>query len=107
MKTKEIILLIFIMSALISCISKDTVITGYVVCKEYVPEHMDNENPKTIQYNIIIVPHYTPHRRTPQKVLEGWYLYVANKNEVFKKRVNKTIFDNTKITDKVTFYKYR
>lgn len=85
------------------CCDKSETFTGYLVAKEFTPEHMSNENVKTISYAgyVPIVPHITP-APAPHKVDAEWTWFIANRNEVIQKCVSQEMFDTKKCGDKVT-----
>jgi hypothetical protein len=80
--------------------------TGYVVFKEYVPLHMDDQEPKTVQQATfipapIIVAH--PIQHTPELIKSKWFVYVANKDAVRQFEVDSVRYLKIKICDKITF----
>lgn len=99
---KKILIAVLLIVFISSCENKPHI--GYIVCKEYVPEHMSNEQ-KTIYVeasyapHIIIISHSSPH-----KINERYILYVANKDEVRATNVSKKAFDYFKIKNKVKVY---
>jgi hypothetical protein len=92
--------LLFLLSLLIlgSC---NEPFTGYVVCKEYIPLHMDDEQPKSVQEAIVYVPVVTP-KHTPELIKSKFILYIANKNCVIEYEVDSITFIHTKICQKLT-----
>ena len=77
--------------------------TGYVVCKEYVPAHMDNQEPKTTQEaGIVYVPVVVAHH-TPELIKSQWFVYVANKDAVRQFEVDSVRYLHIKICQKITF----
>lgn len=75
--------------------------TGYVVCKEYTPGHMDDKKVNPIQ-EAIIVP-VRPHRHKPKWVKSKWVVYVANKNAVRPFDVDSISFIGFRLGQKITF----
>lgn len=77
--------------------------TGYIVAKEYTPEHMSNESEKVTSYaSLLYVPIHVPHASShPHKVAESYVWYVANKNKTRRFRVSKGLFFSKKCGSKV------
>lgn len=73
--------------------------TGYLVAKEYTPEHMSTEPSETVSFAIVVPrPVVTP----PRKVHEKWVWYVANKDGVRSYEVTPCRFHTKKCGDKIT-----
>lgn len=100
MKTIKLLFLLSL-SFLFSC---NKPFTGYVVCKEYIPLHMDDQEAKSIQEAVIVVPiHVPPPKHEPELIKSKFILYVANKDCVHNYEVDSITFINTKICQKLTF----
>jgi hypothetical protein len=76
--------------------------TGYLVAKEYTPEHMCHDNVKTQSF-AVVVPHvvHTP-KHSHSKVEERYVWFVANKHRVREFKVSINRFHTAKCGDKVT-----
>lgn len=97
-------LLIIAISAMLLFSCKEKPFTGYVVCKEYTPQHMSYVAAKSIQEATIYIPHVTVvPKRPPHLEKSKWVLYVANKYTVKAISVDSILFINTKLGSKVTF----
>lgn len=73
---------------------------GIVVCKEYIPAHMDNESPKVTQEASIVIPAHpivVPHRHRPIKIKSQFIVYAGNKYGVVKFNVDSVVYIKTKI----------
>jgi hypothetical protein len=81
---------------------KPKTFTGYLVAKEYTPQHMSNENERTVSYSVFIptVVHNNPP--PPHKVNSSFVWYVANKHQVISKNVDSLRFDTKKCGQLVT-----
>ena len=93
---------VFLAAGLSGCVDESETFTGYIVAKEYTPEHMSNESAKTISYAAVIITPRVPPRTPPHKVDAKWVWFIANKNRVIQKRVSQQMFDTKKCGDKVT-----
>ena len=96
---KKIIICLLCLTVLLGCTPDP--FTGYVVCKEYTPGHMDDEKVNTTQWSGIIIPVH-PRPVKPKWVEPRWVIYVANKNMIRQFDVNKSCFDKFKLGQKVT-----
>ena len=90
------LIIIGISFLMFSCISD---FDGIVVCKEYIPAHMDDENPKVIQEASYIPVHpvVVPHRHQPVRVESRFIIYAGNKFGVKKFDVDSLVYEKTKI----------
>lgn len=84
-------------------------ITGFVVAKEFIPKHWDNEqNPKSISCSAVFVP-FVPHvstaNHTPIEIGDQWVIYVANRYEVYPKWTSKSFFKKVKLGQFITVKK--
>ncbi len=93
---------LFLAVVLSGCVDENETFTGYLVAKEYTPEHMSNKSEKTISYAIVIVPTRVAPPPAPHKVDAKWVWFIANRNEVIQKYVSQEMFDTKKCGDKVT-----
>jgi hypothetical protein len=94
---------------LTSCIDESEKITGYLVAKEYTPERMCCDDTKTICYagfTPVSRPVVVPHTHHHSKRSDEYYWFIANKNEVIKKRVSPKLFYSKKLGTKVTMKRY-
>ena len=94
---------------LTSCIDESEKITGYLVAKEYTPERMCCDGTKTICYagfTPVSRPVVVPHTHHHSKISAEYYWFIANKNEVVKKRVSSNLFYSKKLGTKVTMKRY-
>ncbi len=90
------ILLIIVIASLFSCEDEPKTFKGYIVCKEYVPEHMSNETPPRYNYAAVVPHPVIVHQTPPHKVEAEYVWYLANKYEVKSFRVNKGLFNKYK-----------
>lgn len=98
-------------SMLLSCEGeKQKEFKGYIVAKEFTPEHRCHEDVKTVNYALISrpipvhVPH-VPHVPHVHHVIEAEYIwYCANKHQIIKRFVSKKEFHSKKCGQKVSFY---
>jgi hypothetical protein len=98
----KIIYWILVLVTLFSCNPENKVLSGYVVHKQYVKSHMDNEAASEINFSIVVIrPPIVVHPRKPQFVDNAWYIYVANKDQVRKIEVNSSYWLKVKLGDKV------
>jgi PBP1b-binding outer membrane lipoprotein LpoB len=98
---KKIFSVVVIVLMLSGCHVKPKPFIGYLVAKEYTPEHMCHDNVKTHSFAAaVIVPHvvHVP-KHSHQKVEEQFVWYVANKNAVRKFRVSLEMFHTQKCGD--------
>jgi hypothetical protein len=94
-------LLIISLLFLASCKERD--ITGYIVYKEYVPEHMCHDDVTTeYEAGVIVVPHTHVHHHSKQEA--SWTLYVGTKDYTEQVSVTKNCYNSFKVTDKVRVY---
>ena len=74
--------------------------TGYVVGKEYIPAHLDNENPLSI-HECIWIP-VTPPVKIPQRVRSRFIIHVANKDALKHIDVDSMYFVARRCGEKIT-----
>ena len=75
--------------------------SGYVVCKEFIPEHECHSEVRTVRESIIIVPPKVPSHHQHKTQEARYIVYIANKDFVRSIDTDKTNYQNLKITDKV------
>ncbi len=98
--------LIILSIFLIGCIDPNQRFTGYIVCKEYIPEHMSDRSPRIISYSsVITVPHTTINNK-PYKIKEKWVFYIANKKEIIIKSVSEKLFNSKRCGEKIKIKRY-
>ena len=97
---KKVILFISFLAVLGSC--KNQPFKGFLVCKEYIPGHMDDECAKTVQEAYVYVP-FIPMRRhdTPEYVPSAWKFYVANKHGVRVFSVDSLTYIKHKVGERI------
>jgi hypothetical protein len=78
--------------------------TGYVVCKEYIPGHMDNKKVKPVLQAVIIpvTPGAHSRKHRPKWVKSRWVVYAANKSVVRAFSVDSLYFTNVCLGQKIT-----
>lgn len=95
---KKFILVFSLLAALSSCETKP--FKGFLVCKEYVPGHMDDEHAKTVQEAYVPVPFYM-FQDEPEYVPSVWYFYVANKDRVRRLKVDSLTYTRRKVGERI------
>lgn len=97
---KKLILFISFLAVLGSC--KNQPFKGFLVCKEFIPGHMDDEHAKTVQEAYVYVP-FIPMRRhhTPEYVPSEWKFYVANKHGVRVFNVDSLTYTKHKVGERI------
>lgn len=100
---KKIIVCLLCLAIFSGCDPKP--FTGYIVCKEYTPGHMDDKKVNPIQEAIVIPvrPIVVPHRHKPKWVNSKWVVYVANKNTVRSFNVDSLSFIGFRLGQKISF----
>lgn len=97
---KKIIVCLLCMVILSGCDPKP--FTGYVVCKEYTPGHMEDKKVNTIQEAIIVPVHPRVYKSKPKWIKPEWVVYVANKDRVRSFRVDSATFARLRLGQKIT-----
>lgn len=98
------IIYFFLIGVLISC--QPSMIKGFVVAKEYVPRHMDDDQDVRI-VEASVVPHVVtrpivvPHRHTPVLVPAKFTLFVANRYNVYNVEVDSLTYIQTKVGQRI------
>ena len=96
---KKVILFISFLAVLGSC--KNQPFKGFLVCKEYIPGHMDDEQPYTKQEAIVYVPIVSPSSPVPEYVPSEWKFYVANKHGVRVFSVDSLTYTRHKVGERI------
>lgn len=96
---KKVILFISLLAVLGSC--KNQPFKGFLVCKEYIPGHMDDEQPYTQQEAIVYVPIVSPSSHVPEYVPSEWKFYVANKHGVWVFSVDSLTYTRHKVGERI------
>ena len=97
---KNLFISISLLAILAGCNPKP--VKGFLVCKEYVPGHMDDEHAKTVQEAYVYVP-FIPMRRhhTPEYIPSEWHFYVANKYGVRDFKVDSLTYLRHKVGKRI------
>lgn len=98
--------LIILTILILSCSKKPESFTGYVVQKEYTPQHMSDQHVSNTVYAGVCVPCITTSTRTrkPKATLikEAYRIYVANKDYIKKFYISKNLFNKINLGSKIT-----
>lgn len=97
---KKIIMTIGLLTILAGCGDKQ--FKGFLVCKEYIKGHMDDEQQHIHQEAAVYVPVVPPRRHEPEYVPSEWYFYVANKNCVRRFNVDSLTYTQHKVGERIT-----
>lgn len=100
-KTFARILLAIVLASLIIMVvtaCKPTPFTGYLVTKEFTPEHMCHDDVVVQQQAYVHVPVVHHH----QEVEETYVWFVANKNRVIEVHVTKELYNTRRVGEKIT-----
>ena len=97
---KKLILFISLLAVLGSC--ENQPFKGFLVCKEYIPWHMDDEHAKTVQEAYVYVPIVPPRRHEPEYIPSAWIFYVANKDGVRRFNVDSLTYTKHKVGERIT-----
>ena len=74
---------------------------GFLVCKEYIKGHMDDEQSYIRQEATMFVPIHRPMTHGPKYVHSVWYFYVANKNSVRRFSVDSLTYTKHKVGERI------
>lgn len=74
---------------------------GFLVCKEYIQGHMDNEQPYVKEEAIVYVPVVPPRRSEPEYIPSVWIFYVANKDCVRYFYVDSLTYTRNKVGERI------
>ena len=88
---KKLFISISLLAILAGCNPKP--FKGFLVCKEYVPGHMDDEHAKTVQEAYVYVP-FIP-------IPSEWHFYVANKYGVRDFKVDSLTYLRHKVGKRI------
>lgn len=90
----------FLLLAVVAC--EERKIEGYIVYKEYIPEHMCHSDVKTVvEAGVTPVPVHV-HHHVEQEA--RWILYIGNSYGTTKVDVTENCYNGFKVTDKVSVY---
>lgn len=90
---------IILLTVLSGCKTKP--FKGFLVCKEYIKGHMDDEQPYIQQEAIVIVPVFHQKTHEPEYVPSVWYFYVANKDGVRRFNVDSLTYTKHKVGERM------
>ena len=94
------ILAIGLLAVLVGCEPKP--FKGFIVCKEYVKAHMDNEDAHVVEEAAFVPRVFYPHHiHMPQLVPSEWKFYVANKYAVRVFYVDSVTYTKHHIGEKI------
>lgn len=96
---KKIILAFSLLVVLSGCKTKP--FKGFLVCKEYIQGHMDDERPYIQQEAYVYVPIVPPRRHEPEYVPSVWVFYVANKDGVRWFYVDSLTYTQHKVGERI------
>ena len=96
---KKVILFISFLAVLGSC--KNQPFRGFLVCKEYIPGHMDDKQPYIQQEAFVYVPVVPPRRSEPEYIPSEWKFYVANKHGVRVFSVDSITYTRHKVGERI------
>ena len=98
---KKLLISIVLLLVFLGCETKP--FKGFLVCKEYIPGHMDDEHAKTVQeaYVPVPVPVVYPRRHEPEYIPSEWHFYVANKDGVRDFRVDSLTYLRHKVGERI------
>ncbi len=94
-------ILFFIIFTLLFDGCKTKPFKGFLVCKEYIPGHMDNEHAKSVQEAYVHVPVVLPRRHVPQYIPSEWHFYVANRDGVRDFQVDSLTYIKHKVGERI------
>lgn len=97
---KKVILAISLLAMSAGC--KTDPFRGFLVHKEYIRHHMDNERPYTMQeaYVYVPIPFYM-FQDEPEYVPSVWYFYVANKDGVRRFNVDSLTYIKHRVGERI------
>lgn len=96
---KKLFISISLLAILAGCNPKP--FKGFLVCKEYIPGHMDDEHAKTVQEAYVPVPVVCPRRHEPEYIPSEWKFYVANKHGVRVFNVDSLTYTKHKVGERI------
>ena len=92
---KKLFISIGLLAILVGCTHQ---FKGFLVCKEYVPGHMDDKKVQSVQEAIVFVP---VHIHEPEYIPSEWIFYVANKNSVRAFNVDSLTYLRHKVGERI------
>jgi len=95
---KKNILVLTLLTVLLGCEPKP--FRGFLVCKEYVKGHMDNERPYVQQEAYVPIVPITMSDE-PEYVPSAWVFYVANKDGVRRFSVDSLTYTRYKVGERI------
>lgn len=96
---KKIIMAISLLAVFASCETKP--FRGFLVCKEYIQGHMDDEQPHIQQEAVVYVPIVPPRSHEPEYIPSAWVFYVANKDGVRRFNVDSLTYTRHKLGERI------
>lgn len=96
---KKLIISISLLTILAGCNPKP--FKGFLVCKEFIPGHMDDEYAKTVQEAYVYVPIVHKMRHVPEYIPSEWHFYVANKYGVRDFKVDSLTYLRHKVGERI------
>ena len=96
---KKLFISISLLTILAGCNPKP--FKGFLVCKEFIPGHMDDEYAKTVQEAYVPVPIVPPRRPDPEYIPSEWHFYVANKYGVRDFKVDSLTYLRHKVGERI------
>ena len=93
---KKLFISISLLAILVGCTHQ---FKGFLVCKEYVPGHMDDKKVQSVQEAIVFVP--PPRMPDPEYIPSEWKFYVANKNGVRVFNVDSLTYVRHKVGERI------
>lgn len=97
--TNTIIMVVILFALFSGCDTKP--FRGFLVCKVYIPSHMQNEQIKTIIEAGVHVPIVRSRRHKPRYVPSEWLFYVANKDIVRTFNVDSLTYTRYKVGERI------
>lgn len=95
----KILLTFILLAALSGC--KPKPFKGFLVCKEYIRGHMDDECVEPIQEAYVSVPVVVPRIHTPEYIPSEWIFYVANKDCVLRFNVDSLTYIKHRVGERI------
>ena len=96
---KKLFILISLLAVLGSC--KNQPFKGFLVCKEFIPGHMDDKHVQSVQEAYVYVPIVHPRRHEPEYIPSEWHFYVANKYGVRDFKVDSLTYLRHKVGERI------
>lgn len=96
---KKLLISVTLLLALAGCETRP--FKGFLVCKEYIPGHMDNEDAKSVQEAYVYIPVFRAHRHVPKYIPSEWHFYVANRDGVRDFQVDSLTYTRHKVGERI------